>query len=125
VDVLVNNASIYPRIPLSRLTEADWDESIAVNLKGPYLSCMEFGPRMVQQGAGVIINITDWAVYRTYKDYLPYLTAKGGIITMTKAFAVELAPQVRVNAIAPGPIQPPDYLESDEIEESKTGTLVG
>jgi NAD(P)-dependent dehydrogenase (short-subunit alcohol dehydrogenase family) len=125
VDILVNNASIYPRIPLSQTTEADWDESIAINLKGPYLCCMEFGPRMVQAGAGAIINITDWAVYQPYKDYLPYLTAKGGIIFMTKAFAVELAPQVRVNVIAPGPIQPPDYLREDEKAEAATGTLVG
>lgn len=125
VDILVNNASTYPRIPLERLTEQDWDDSIAVNLKGPYLCCMEFGRRMVQHGDGAIVNITDWAVYRPYKDYLPYLTAKGGIIFMTKAFAVELAPQVRVNVIAPGPIQPPDYLEQHEIQESVEGTLVG
>ncbi len=125
VDVLVNNASIYPRTPLTSVTEADWDESIAVNLKGPYLCSMEFGQRMAANEGGVIVNITDWAVYRPYKDYLPYLTAKGGIIFLTKALAVELAPKVRVNVIAPGPIQAPDYLTIEEIETAASGTLVG
>lgn len=124
VDLLVNNASIYPRIPLAQVTEADWDQSINVNLKGPYLCCMEFGRRMAENGGGAIVNITDWAVYRPYKDYLPYLTAKGGIIFMTKAFAVELAPHVRVNVIAPGPIQPPDDLQEDEKEAAARKTLL-
>jgi NAD(P)-dependent dehydrogenase (short-subunit alcohol dehydrogenase family) len=125
VDVLVNNASIYPVTPLATLTEQQWDESIAVNLKGPFLCCLEFGRKMQARGEGVIVNLTDWAIYRPYPDYLPYLTAKGGIVTMTKAFARELAPFVRVNAIAPGPIMPPDYLSTDEIQESREGTLVG
>jgi pteridine reductase len=55
---------------------------------------------------------------------LPYLTAKGGIITMTKAFARELAPKVRVNAVAPGPIFPPLDLTEEEVEEARVGTLL-
>ena len=125
VDILVNNASIYPVTPLAELTEAQWDESIAVDLKGPFLCCMEFGRRMAAEGEGVIVNMSDWAVQRPYKNYLPYLVAKGGIITMTRAFAVELAPHVRVNAIAPGPIEPPGYLSAEEREESAVRTLVG
>jgi NAD(P)-dependent dehydrogenase (short-subunit alcohol dehydrogenase family) len=125
VDILVNNASIYPRTPLATLTELEWDESIAVNLKGPFLCCLEFGRRMAENGGGVIVNLADWAAYRPYADYLPYLTAKGGIITMTKAFARELAPHVRVNAIAPGPIAPPPDLSAEEVEEARAGTLVG
>ncbi len=125
VDVLVNNASIYPVTPIAELTEAQWDESIAVNLKGPFLCCLEFGRRMAAADGGVIVNLSDWAAYHPYVDYLPYLTAKGGIITMTKAFAVELAPRVRVNAIAPGPILPPSYLGTDELNAAQAGTLVG
>jgi len=125
VDILVNNASIFPRTPIATLTEQDWDDSIAVNLKGPFLCCLEFGRRMQTAGEGAIVNIADWAVFRPYSDYLPYLTAKGGIVTMTKAFARELAPAVRVNAIAPGPITPPLDMSTEEIEESRTGTLVG
>jgi pteridine reductase len=125
VDVLVNNASIYPKTPVDTLTEAQFDESIAVNLKGPFMCCLEFGRQMVADGGGVIINLADWAAFRPYADYLPYLTAKGGIVTMTKAFAKEFAPSVRVNAIAPGPIAPPLDLDAAEIEEARAGTLLG
>src|SRR5581483_11255230 len=125
VDVLVNNASIYPKTPIATLTEEQWDESIAVNLKGPFLCCLEFGRRMAEGDGGAIVNLADWAAYRPYESYLPYLTAKGGIVTMTKAFARELAPKVRVNAIAPGPIAPPLDLSADEVEEARAGTLLG
>ncbi len=125
VDILVNNASIFPKTPIDQLTERDWDESIAVNLKGPFLCCLEFGRKMAENNGGSIVNLADWAAFRPYRHYLPYLTAKGGIITMTKAFAVELAPKVRVNAIAPGPIAPPADLSAEEIEESRSGTLLG
>jgi pteridine reductase len=125
VDILVNNASIFPKTPIDELTERQWDESIAVNLKGPFLCCLEFGRTMAQNNGGVIVNMADWAAFRPYKDYLPYLTAKGGIVTMTKAFAVELAPTVRVNAIAPGPIAPPLDLTPEEVEEARSGTLLG
>jgi len=125
VDVLVNNASIFPKTPIDSLTEREWDDSIAVNLKGPFLCCLEFGRRMAAADGGVIINLADWAAYRPYPEYLPYLVAKGGIITMTMAFAKELAPRVRVNAIAPGPIAPPLDLRPEEVEESRAGTLVG
>lgn len=125
VDVLVNNASIYPVTPFRDLTEEQWDESIAVNLKGPFLCCLEFGRQMAANGEGAIVNISDWAVFRPYCDYLPYLTAKGGIITMSRALARELAPAVRVNVIAPGPIQPPDDLSQEDREEAAASTLVG
>ena len=125
VEVLVNNASLYPVTPITELTEQQWDDSIAVDLKGAFLCCMEFGLPMAAAGGGAIVNMTDWAVDRPYKHYLPYLTAKGGIITMTKAFAVELAPHVRVNAIAPGPIEPPGYLSDEERGESAVHTLLG
>lgn len=125
VDILVNNASIFPKTPIERITERDWDESIAVNLKGPFLCCLEFGREMAKNDGGAIVNLADWAAFRPYRDYLPYLTAKGGIVTMTKAFAVELAPKVRVNAIAPGPIAPPLDLSAEEVEESRSGTLLG
>jgi len=125
VDVLVNNASIFPRTPIATLTERDWDESMAVNLKAPFLCSLEFGRRMREEGGGAIVNLADWAAFRPYPDYLPYLIAKGGIVTMTKAFARELAPSVRVNAVAPGPIAPPLDLSAEEVEEARAGTLLG
>jgi pteridine reductase len=125
IDVLVNNAAIYPRTPLDTLTEAAWDQAMNVNLKGPFLCCLEFGRRMKEQGEGVIVNLGDWAADHPYLDYLPYLTAKGAVVTLTRAFARELAPQVRVNAVAPGPIAPPPGMPQEEVDEARAGTLLG
>jgi NAD(P)-dependent dehydrogenase (short-subunit alcohol dehydrogenase family) len=124
VQILVNNASTFPKTPIAQLTEQDWDDSIAVNLKGPFLCALEFGRQMYAEDGGVIINLADWAAMKPYPEYLPYLTAKGGIVTMTKALAVELAPKVRANAIAPGPIFPPLDLTDEEVEEARIGTLL-
>jgi pteridine reductase len=125
IDVLVNNASIYPRTPLATLSEAEWDQTMNVNLKGPFLCCKEFGLRMKEQGQGVIVNLADWASEHPYPDYLPYLTSKGAVVTLTRVFARELAPQVRVNAVAPGPISPPLDMPQEEIDEARGGTLLG
>jgi len=104
IDVLVNSAAVFRRTPLEALTERDWDFHLDANLKGPFLFALEIGRRMKARGDGRIINFADWAVSRPYRHYLPYLVSKAGIDCLTKALAKELAPNVRVNAIAPGPV---------------------
>ena len=116
VEILINNASIYAPSPLEDLTEADFDHNIAVNLKGPFLGCWLFGLHMREHGRGKIVNISDWAVNRPYVNYAPYFVAKGAIVTWTQVFAKELAPNVMVNAIAPGPILMPDHFSQETID---------
>jgi NAD(P)-dependent dehydrogenase (short-subunit alcohol dehydrogenase family) len=116
VEVLINNAAIYAPTPLENLTESDVDHNIDVNLKGPFLGCWLFGLHMRKHGHGKILNISDWAVDRPYVNYAPYFVAKGGIVTLTKVFAKELAPHVTVNAIAPGPILMPDDFSQKTID---------
>ena len=109
VEVLVNNASVYAATPLDKLTEEELDRSIAVNLKGPFLACWLFGLHMREQGRGKIVNMADSVVDRPHLDHAPYFVAKGGVIALTKVMAKELAPQVQVNAVAPGAVLlPPD-----------------
>lgn len=124
VEILINNASIYYPTPLRELTEEDWDRNIAVNLKGPFLGCWIFGLHMVERGRGKIINVADWAVDRPYVNYVPYFAAKGGIVTLTKAMAKELAPKVHVNAVAPGPILLPEGFTPEMIRAVEAATLV-
>lgn len=108
LDVLINSASNFERAPLATLSERDWDHAMETNLKGPFL-CALFASRMMRRRrAGKIINIADWAGVRPYRDYLPYCVSKSGVIGLTKALAKELAPAIQVNAIAPGPIMPPE-----------------
>jgi pteridine reductase len=114
VDVLVNNASNYLRVPFDELTEDVWDASLDVNLKAPFLLSWQLGRAMKARGGGHIINLADWAGERPYNDYLPYCVAKAGVICLTKALAKALAPEVQVNAVAPGPVLPPEDLGPSE-----------
>ena len=122
IDALVNMASVYHSTSFDALQPADFDQAIASNLKAPYLVAVAAARAMRRQPVvdglqGKIINFADWAVERPYRDFLPYFIAKGGVVTMTKALAVELAPTIAVNAIAPAMIDPPPNLSSADIEE--------
>ena len=107
LDVVVNNAAIFPRTPFDRLSEQAWDQTLDANLKGPFLCALYGSQLMRRHGGGKIINVADWAGVRPYRHYLPYCVSKAGVIGLTKALAKELAPRIQVNAIAPGPMLPP------------------
>jgi pteridine reductase len=124
LDVLVNSAAIFPRTPLDSIDEAVWDRTLAVNLKGPFFTAWHAAGLIKRSGGGSIVNLADWAGLRPYKNYLPYVISKGGIITMTKALAKELAPEIRVNAVAPGPVLMPEDMSEAAIERAIEGTLV-
>jgi NAD(P)-dependent dehydrogenase (short-subunit alcohol dehydrogenase family) len=114
IDILVNNASIYYRKAFEELTEEDWDRNLEVNLKGAFLLSHRLGPSMKRRGSGKIVNIADWAGYRPYVDYLPYCVSKAGLIALTQGLALALAPEVQVNAVAPGPVLPPQDFTPEE-----------
>jgi len=114
IDILVNNAAVFYRTPFSGLTEKQWDEFLAVNLKAPFLLCRAAGEIMLRQGGGKIINIADVAAFRPWADFIPYCVSKAGLVTLTKALAKALAPQVTVNCIAPGCILPPEDYPPEE-----------
>jgi NAD(P)-dependent dehydrogenase (short-subunit alcohol dehydrogenase family) len=104
VDVLVNNAGVSPLYSaLSEVTEELFDKVIAVNLKGPFRLCALVGERMIATGGGSIINISSTGAVRPTGDIVPYSAAKAGLNALTVGFAHALGPDVRVNAIMPGP----------------------
>ncbi len=102
IDILVNNAGITIRGTLADLDEAKWDQVIDTNLKGPFLCSQAVTEVMVKQGSGTIINIASIRGITGSSSSLHYAVSKAGVIAMTKSMALELAPQIRVNAIAPG-----------------------
>jgi len=108
VDVLVANAGAFQRTPLAKLGEAEWDAMLTQNLRATYLCAQRFGLHMRAHSGGGIVTLADVAGIRPWVDYLPYSISKAGIITLTHALAKELAPSVRVNALAPGPVLFPD-----------------
>ena len=124
IDILVNSASLYFKTPLENASEADWDRLMSVNLKAPFLLSVELGHRMKKEG-GVIVNIADWSGFRPYKDFAAYCASKGGLLTLTKSLARDLAPKVRVNAVAPGPVLPPPDMDDAEKEAIAKTTALG
>jgi pteridine reductase len=125
IDVLVASAAVYQRTPFDTMTERDWDSHLDVNLKGTFLFALEVGRHMKRRRrAGKIILFADWAAWRPYRHYLPYLVSKAGIICLTKALAKELAPRVQVNAIAPGPVLLPTDVSPHERRAIINATLV-
>lgn len=129
-DILINNASSFGRREWEKIDEPFWDHEFSVNLKVPYFLAQHFGPRMKQKESGKIINMADIAAQRAYLPYLPYSLAKSGVVALTAALARALAPEVQVNAIAPGTILFVDGLSEEDrkkilkrIPAGRTGTL--
>lgn len=106
IDILVNNAAAFqPVVPLVELSEADWDRVMSVNLKGSFLCAQVAARQMIRQQSGVIINISSLGSQVLMHNLGAYCASKGGLETLTRALALELAPHgIRVNAIAPGHI---------------------
>src|SRR4051794_16112662 len=104
IDVLVNNAGVFPRVPFLELRENDWDFVLDVNLKGTCFCTQAVAKRMVAaRRPGAIINLTSGAAYRGSPRGAHYCASKGGVVSLTRQMALELAPhRIRVNAIAPG-----------------------
>ena len=102
IDVLINNAGVFPRVPFLEMTESDWDYVQEVNLKGACFCAQAVAKAMVSaERSGVIINLTSGAAFRSSPRGVHYVASKGGVLSMTRALA--LAPyRIRVNAIAPG-----------------------
>ena len=120
IDVLINNASIYYPVELDKTTEEDLDRFYNVHVKSVFFLSRELGKIMHKRKEGRIINISDYSALRPYKDYTAYTISKGAMLTLTRAFAKELAPYVLVNAILPGPIVPAPEYEDMETPLKKT-----
>ena len=106
LDALVNNASSFYATKVGAVDTAAWDDLIGSNLKAPLFLAQAAAPHLERSG-GCIVNITDIHAERPLKGYPLYCAAKAGLLGLTRALALELGPRVRVNAVAPGPIEWP------------------
>jgi NAD(P)-dependent dehydrogenase (short-subunit alcohol dehydrogenase family) len=107
IDILVNNAGVGVYKSFTDATMADWDRALNVNLKGQVLCSRSVVPHMQAQGKGAIVNISSVHAFQTVNGVAPYATSKGGVYALTHAMAIDLAPIIRVNAIAPGWVYTP------------------
>jgi NAD(P)-dependent dehydrogenase (short-subunit alcohol dehydrogenase family) len=118
IDVLVNNVGPYVDTPFLDLAAADFDRILAGNLRATFLLAQSAGRRMKERGAGQIVNIA--ATDFTHRSHSIYGLAKGGVVYLTEALALELAPEVRVNALAPDLIA-----DNEEMDETIAAPAVG
>jgi pteridine reductase len=118
LDALVNNASSFFQTPVGEITPAQWEDLIGTNLRAPMFLAQAAAPAL-RKAQGAIVNITDIHAERPLKNYVVYSVAKAGLVGLTRSLARELAPEVRVNAVAPGPILWPDDDAFDELSRQR------
>ena len=115
LDALVNNASTFYPTPLGTVTESQWDALLGSNLKAPFFLCQAAAAQLARR-QGAIVNLVDIYAERPLKGYPAYSIAKAGLAALTRSLAVELAPDVRVNGVAPGAILWPEQADGGQTQ---------
>lgn len=108
IDVLINNASVYQKTEFGKTSLKNWEDHLNANVRAPFFLCQEVAGLMKKNGEGLIINIADCSALRPDKNFIPYCVSKAGLLCLNSALAKALAPQIRVNAVLPGPVLLPE-----------------
>ena len=124
LDILVNNASVWLRAPFLEITRDAWQAALDINLTGPFLMSQAAAPQMLRQQSGLILNITDLSAYQTWAGYAHHAATKAGLVALTRVMAAELAPHVRVNAIAPGTVLLPEGAGEAKVQWAVQNSLL-
>ena len=121
IDVLVNSAAIMLRTPFDEITPEQWDEIMAINIRAPFFVARAAAPHLRKAG-GAIVNIADLAAFETWPAYIPHGISKAGVVHMTRSLARVLAPDVRVNGVAPGTVLLPEQWDTAADERLRQTT---
>jgi pteridine reductase len=121
LDVLVNSAAVMRAVVLDRVTPAEWDETFAINARAPFFLSLAAARAMGERG-GAIVNIADHLAHESWPRLVPHAASKATLEAVTRQLAVQLAPRVRVNAVAPGAVLPPDDWPEAARLEFEAGT---
>lgn len=124
LDILINNASIFSPATADRTTPDLWDSQMGSNAKAPFFVAQNAARMMRAQGRGKIINIADVAGEVIWPGYLPYSISKAALIAVNRGLAKTYAPEIQVNAIAPGPVLFPEYYTDEQKEAAIERTLL-
>ena len=125
IDVLVNNASLFARDEADTATRESWDRHMEVNLRAPFVLTQAFAAALPQGVKGNVINLLDQRVRNLTPHFLSYTLSKSGLWTLTRTLALALAPRIRVNGIAPGPVLPSARQSDDTFRRQAEATPLG
>jgi NAD(P)-dependent dehydrogenase (short-subunit alcohol dehydrogenase family) len=124
LDLLVNSAASFDATPLLEVDEERWDRVMSLNLKGPFLT-VRAAADLLRSSQGSVVNILDLSAFQPWVEYPHHAVSKAGLLHLTKILARVLAPDVRVNAIAPGTVLPPEDFDEEARHREDSRTLVG
>jgi len=124
LDILVNSASLFKRTPFPLADFTDWRQVFEILVHGSMYCANAAAPLMRERGEGLIVNIVDGSAWRPWRGFAAHSVGKAGLLALTRQLALELAPEVRVNAIAPGPVLAPLGHSEAQKERIAAGTLL-
>jgi pteridine reductase len=125
LDVLVNSAARFEHKPVLEIAPADWDATVNLNLRAPFF-CSQSAARIMQRaGGGTIVNIADIGSFQPWPGYAHHCASKAGLVMLTRVLARAFAPDIRVNAVAPGPVLPPEGLTEEQRQHLASLTALG
>ncbi len=125
-DLLVNSAAVFERRPIEAIDEAAWQRMLELNLTAPFFCCRAAAAAMRRKGRGDIVNLVDvGGGLIPWRNHAHYCAAKAGLAMLTRCLALELAPVIRVNAVAPGPVLPAEGAELAETERALARVPLG
>ena len=125
IDILINNASLFKPTPLPGDSFEAWHEVTGVLINGSFYVSNLAAMDMLERGEGVIVNILDLAAWEAWPRFAGHVVGKSALLALTRQLAIDLAPHVRVNAVAPGPILPPRGYSEEKVGRIADRTLLG
>ena len=125
LDILVNSAAIFQRRNFMAVSRQDWEQTLAINLSAPFFLTQEAAKIMKQNSGGSIINIGDYGSLQPWPQFPHHGISKAALIMLTRTSALSLAPEIRVNAIIPGPVLRPDDMEAKSWSNITQDTPLG
>lgn len=123
LDLLVNNAALFESADVLEVDEARWDRVLGVNLKGPFFLVRRAAP-LLRDSRGSVVNILDLSAFRPWRLHPHHAVSKAGLLHLTRVMARSFAPEVRVNAVAPGTVLPPEDASQDEVDRDRARSVL-
>jgi 3-oxoacyl-[acyl-carrier protein] reductase/pteridine reductase len=124
VDILVNSASLWQSTPFPTQSLDNWHRVTGILINGAFYCANAVAPQMLAKGEGAIVNIIDLSAWEPWPNFTAHSVGKAGLLALTRQLALEMAPSVRVNAVAPGPVLPPPDYSDEKIARSAARTLL-